>query len=93
MTTAGSLPAGPRAALETILSSATGAVGVQRADLATALVGADPLILIVNSFASLIGIPGLSFSLDVTSGSTAEAAAAINDAITVLRTFRRTIPV
>lgn len=80
------------AALTTIAGQATAQVAVQRADVATALGGAQPLLGIVNAFCGLIGLPGISLSVDVTSGGTAAAVDALNDAITALQTFRRTIP-
>lgn len=89
---ASSLPDPARGALEAIATSSTEQVAVARADIATALVGADPLLGIVNAFVGLIGLPGLSLSIDVTSGSTSDAIDALNAAIGVLQQFRRTIP-
>lgn len=80
-----------RGALETIASSATQAVAVQRADLAMVLLGAAPLIGIVNVFMGLIGAPGLSLSTDM-SGSTQSSIEALNAALVVLSSFRRSIP-
>lgn len=90
---AGTLPGDAGAALSTITTAASAALGVQRADVATALSGADPLIGIVNSFVGLLGLPGLSIAPDVTSGSSEEAVASLNAAIAVLQQFRRTIPI
>lgn len=89
---ASALPQPARGALEVITGRASQSVGVQRADLATALLGAAPLIGIVNTLVSLIGLPGLNLSLDVTSGSTQDAIDALNIGITVLQAFRRAIP-
>lgn len=89
---AADLPEPARGALEAIAGQATAAVGVQRADVATALSGADPLLGIVNAFVGLIGLPGLDLSIDVTSGSTQDAVDALNAGISALQQFRRTIP-
>lgn len=90
---AASLPPTARDALLTVCASSSAAIAVQRADLATTLTGADPLLGIVNAFAGLIGVPGVSLEIDITSGGTAAAVSSLNTAINVLRQFRRAIPI
>jgi hypothetical protein len=80
------------AALLHMTDCATASVAVQRQDLQTALLGVDPLLGIVNAFVGLLGLPALSIELDM-GGSTAGAVEALNAAVVVLQTFRRSIPV
>lgn len=89
---AATLPTTARDALELIVERSTASLAVQRADVATALLGAEPLIVIVNAFVGLIGLPGLTLSIDM-SGSAEDAAQALTTASDVLRAFRRSIPV
>jgi hypothetical protein len=91
--TAATLPPGARGSLETIAAQSTAANDVQRANLQHAITSANPIFAILNLFVSLIGIPGVELSLDLTAGSPQDAIAALNQAIAVLRQFRRAIPI